>query len=155
MDSRAERLCGCLKRVATGCFLALVLHQGCLILTASDPSDYSLERLRSLVLRRWWRRTALLWITVGSLSLWTLRHELAALNQYFTWTALRYGLAYNRLAAIGLGLCVGLTVALLVGESRHILFGLSEAERNRLQKLQKQIDLKGKNHPLWEDLHGR
>ncbi len=97
----------------------------------------------------------MLWITVGNLSLWTLRHEFAALRQYFTWTALRYGLAYNRLAAMGLGLCIGLSVALLVGESRHILFGLSETERQRLKKLQTQINQKGEEHPLWKDLHGR
>lgn len=124
-------------------------------MASTPPSDSALERLRSLVLRRWWWRTLILWITVGSLSLWALRHEFATLGQHFTWTALRYGLAYNRLAAIGLGLCVGLTVALLVGESRHILFGLSEAERQRLHKLQQQIDHRGKQHSLWSALHGR
>jgi hypothetical protein len=92
-------------------------------MASSNPSDYLLERLRSLVIRRWWRRTVILWLTVGSVSLWTLQEEITSLRQYFTWTALRYALAYNRLAAIGLGLCIGLTVARLVGESRHILFG--------------------------------
>jgi hypothetical protein len=124
-------------------------------LASSDPSEHSLERLRRLVLRRWWWRTLILWITVGSFSLWALRHEFVTLSQYFTWTALRYGLAYNRLAAIGLGLCVGLTVALLVGESRYILFGLSDAEITRLQKLRHQINQQGKAHPFWKDLHGR
>ena len=117
-------------------------------------SEYLLERLRILVLRRWWWRTLVLWLTIGTLSLWSLRKELAVLQQHFTWTAVRYGLAYNRLAAVGLGLCIGLTVALLVGESRHILFGLSNTERQRLQKLQHQIEQQGHDHPLWSRLHG-
>lgn len=120
----------------------------------SSSTDQPLERLRILVLRRWWWRVLILWLTVGSLSLWALRHEFTTLRQYFTWTALRYGLAYHRLAAVGLGLCIGLTVALLVGESRHILFGLSSAERQRLQKLQTQINQQGQGHPFWQALHG-
>jgi sugar phosphate permease len=65
------------------------------------------------LLRRWWRNSTFLWLTLGSFSLWSLRGEWATLRQYFTWTAVRYAVAYNRLAALGLGLCVGLTVALL------------------------------------------
>lgn len=124
-------------------------------MASSNPSNDSLERLHRLALKRWWLKTLLLWLTVGSLSLWALREEILTLRQYFTWAALRYGLAYNRLAAIGLGLCIGLTVALLVGESRYILFGLSDTERQRLRQLQAQIDQKGKKHPLWGPLHRR
>jgi hypothetical protein len=124
-------------------------------MATSDSSDYLLERLRSVVIRRWWWRTLLLWLTVGSFSLWALREEFMLLQQHFTWTAVRYGLAYHRLAALGLGLCVGLTVALLVGESRHILLGMSDAERQRLQRLHQQIEQKGQKHPLWQRLHGR
>jgi len=105
-------------------------------------------------MRRWWWRTLGLWLTVGTVSLWTLREEFLFLQQHFTWTALRYGLAYHRLAAIGLGLCVGLTVALLVGESRHILFGLSDSERQRLQRLHHHIEQQGQRHPLWKALRG-
>ncbi len=89
------------------------------------------------------------------LSLWGLRHEVATIQQYFTWTAVRYALAYNRLAAIGLGLCVGLTVALLVSESRHILFGLTRPEYERLNRLRQRIEEQGERHPLWHALHQR
>jgi len=119
-----------------------------------NSADYLLERLRRLIIRRWWWRTALLWLTVGSISLWGFRDEMMILQKHFTWTALRYGLAYNRLAAVGLGLCIGLTIALLVAESRHIVFGLSDAERQRLQHLQQQIEHKGHEHPLWKRLNG-
>lgn len=116
----------------------------------SDPSHQAqLERLRQSVLKRWWLISLGLWLTVGPLSLWGLRHEFALLQQYFTWTAVRYGLAYNRLAALGIGITIGLSVALLVAESRHILFGLTTKERERLEKQLFKIHQQGRNHPLW------
>jgi hypothetical protein len=120
---------------------------------ASDDLHYQhLERLQAALFRRWWRITAVLWLTVAPLSLWGLRHEYGAIQRYFTWTAVRYALAYNRLAALGLGLCVGLTVALLVGESRHILFGFSKGERQRLEKTLRRIQQQGSSHPLWRQV---
>lgn len=119
---------------------------------APVPCDSQLERLRGHVLRRWWQSVVGLWLTVGLASLWALRHEIPTLQQYFTWTAVRYAFVYNRLAALGLGLCVGLTVALLVGESRHILFGLSQEERRRLERLRAKIQHQGPSHPLWRYL---
>lgn len=117
----------------------------------SDPAyERQINRLRSVMLKRWWLITAVLWLTVGALSLWNLRHEMVMLWQYFTWTAVRYGLAYNRLSAVGLGLCLGLTVALLVAESRHILFGLSHRERQRLTQTLNRIRQQGPSHPLWQ-----
>ncbi len=90
-------------------------------------------------MQRWWLATLGLWLTVGSLSLWALRRTWHQLGDYFTWAALKYGLAFNRPAAIGLGLCVGLTVALLMKESRFLLFGLTRKEQRDLQRaLQRQ-----------------
>lgn len=112
-----------------------------------------IEQLRRIVLRRWWVVTGLLWLTVGSFSLWSLRHEFPRIQQYFTWAAVRYALAYNRGPALGLGLCVGLTVALLVAESRYILFGLSKGEKRRLHEWLQRIQRKGSSHPLWHRIH--
>ncbi|NMF82072.1 hypothetical protein [Nodosilinea sp. P-1105] len=119
-----------------------------------DIHSRYLERLRVVLLQRWWLTTVCLWLTVGSLSLWSLRHEIAQVQRYFTWAAVRYALAYNRLAALGLGLCVGLTVALLVNESRHILWGLSREERRRLERLLQRIQHQGNRHPLWQPVFG-
>ena len=120
---------------------------------ASDSrDDYRLERLRLILNRRWWLVTGLLWLILGGLSLISLRREIAQMHQYFTWTALRYALAYNRLAALGLGLCVGLTLALLLAESRYILFGLSRGERQRLEKSLHQVRQRGPGHALWRRL---
>lgn len=125
------------------------------IVTVDPQYQRQIERLRVILLRRWWRSNVILWLTVGSLSLWSLRGEWAMLRQYFTWTAVRYALAYNRLAALGLGLCMGLTVALLVAESRHILFGLAGSEQQRLDQLHHHILQQGPTHPLWKALHPR
>ncbi|PZV08460.1 MAG: hypothetical protein DCF32_04740 [Leptolyngbya sp.] len=119
--------------------------------TPSYPAP--LERLRVIMLRRWWAISGLLWLTVAPLSLWSLRLEIAQLRQYFTWSAVRLGLAYNRPAAIGLGLCVGLTVALLVAESRYILWGMTKDEQQRLEKLCDRITAQGPSHHLWRQLH--
>jgi len=54
--------------------------------------------------------------------------------EHFTWAAIRYVLAFNRLAAIGLGLCIGLTIALLVKETRFQLFGLTGREYKDLRQ---------------------
>jgi hypothetical protein len=115
--------------------------------------DLEINRLREALLRRWWAFSAILWLTIGSLSLWILRPELSMLQQHFTWTAVRYALADNRLAALGLAICLGLTVALLVSESRHILFGVSEDEHQRLEQLRRRIQQQGPKHPLWRQLH--
>ena len=95
--------------------------------------------IRRVWMQRWWLVTLGLWITVGFFSLWSLRRTLRLASEYFTWAAIRYGLAFNRPAAVGLGLCIGLTVALLVKETRFILFGLTRKERQDLQRaLQRQ-----------------
>jgi hypothetical protein len=121
---------------------------------ATPDSPSSLDRLRTVILRRWWWVSGLLWVTVAPLSLWSLRADIALLRQYFTWSAVRMALAYNRPAAFGLGLCVGLTVALLVAESRYLLFGMTKAERERLTRLADRITTQGPSHTLWRQWHG-
>lgn len=118
-----------------------------------DGPSPSIEKLRVIILRRWWAVSGLLWLTVAPLSLWSLRPEIAQLRQYFTWSTVRLGLGYNRLASLGLGLCVGLTVALLVNESRYILWGMTQDEQQRLGRLCDRIAAQGPSHPLWRQLH--
>ena len=117
-----------------------------------DPSPFAaeVERLHQLTVWARWLVVGCLWITIGLVSLWGLRAELALWGQYFTWTAVRYGLAYNPLPAIGLGLCLGLTVATLVWQSRNILWGLPRTERHRLIQQARRIHRQGPSHPLWK-----
>lgn len=109
-----------------------------------------IEALRRAMMRSWWWVCLALWLSVGILSLWWLRSGLQELRDYFTWAAVRYMLYYERRAAIGLGLCYGLTLALLVSESRHILWGLSEGERSRLLTRLHKIRNQGPSHPQWK-----
>lgn len=120
--------------------------------SCQQPSPFAaeVERLHQLTVWARWLVVGCLWGTIGLLSLWGLRAELALWWQYFTWTAVRYGLAYNPLAAIGLGLCLGLTVATLVWQSRNIIWGLPRPERRRLMQQARRIRRQGPSHPLWK-----
>jgi hypothetical protein len=111
----------------------------------SDPNPTNaavelaeLHAIRQTWMRRWWLFTLGLWLTVGLVSIWQLHRTWTQLAKHFTWAALRYGLAFNREAAVGLGLCLGLTVALLLKESRFLLFGLTERDYNQLLKALRQ-----------------
>lgn len=73
--------------------------------------------------------------------------------EYFTWAALKFMLIYSRPAAMGLGLCFGLTLALLYAESRHILLGLSKSERRQLTHRLEKIRAQGPSHPQWRLIH--
>ncbi len=109
-----------------------------------------IERLHRLTVWGRWLVVLFLWLTLGILSLWTLRFSIQLWFDYFTWAAVRYGLAYHRLAAVGLGICVGMTLAVLVWQSRNILFGLSAREQQRLLALVMRIRNQGAQHPLWK-----
>ncbi|MEL6775715.1 MAG: hypothetical protein AAFO06_00550 [Cyanobacteria bacterium J06597_16] len=116
----------------------------------TQVQDQEIEALRQAMLRSWWWVCLSLWLTVGLLSLWWLRADIQELLDYFTWAAVRYMLYYERLAAMGLGLCFGLTLALLYAESRHILWGISKGEKLRLLTQLNKIHEQGPSHPQWK-----
>lgn len=122
-------------------------------LTAEESTSVALqqdvERLYRLTIYGRWCVVVILWLTIGSLSLWGLRYPISLLLDYFTWAAVRYGLAFNRLPAIGLATCIGFTVAVLLQQSRNELFGLSQRDRQRLEQQVQRIRLQGASHPLW------
>lgn len=116
-----------------------------------DPTlQVAIDRLYQLTLYGRWLMVGGLWLTVGTASLWGLSYPLTLLRHYFTWSAVRYGLAANPLPAIGLGLCIGLTLAVLLWQSRNILFGLPAVEKTRLKKAVVHIKQQGQTHPLWK-----
>lgn len=116
----------------------------------ATEATQEIEALRQAMMRSWWWVCLALWLTVGTLSLWLLREDLIELREYFTWAALRYMLYYGRPAAMGLGLCFGLTLALLYAESRQILWGISTGEQTRLQDRLNKIHAQGPSHPQWK-----
>ncbi len=117
----------------------------------NDPHfKHQVRKLHQLTIYGRWLVVALLWLSIGALSLWGLRAEIALWQQHFTWAALRYGLAYNRLPTLGIGLCIGMTTAVLVWQSRNILWGISQEEQKRLEKQVRRIRQQGSSHPLWK-----
>lgn len=111
--------------------------------------DAQVQRLHRLKVYLRWLFVLFLWSTVGVWSLFQLREEIALWLDYWTWVALRYGLAYNRLPSVGLALCVGTTVSVLIWQSRNILLGIPKQEQKRMEKTIRQIHAKGSKHPLW------
>jgi hypothetical protein len=119
--------------------------------TYKDPIfQQQVHRLHQLTVWGRWLTVGLLWLILGPISAWSLRSDIALWLDYFTWTAVRYSLAYNHLAAICLALCIGSTVAVLFWQSRNILTGLPQREVNRLEKQVLQIRKQGRSHPLWK-----
>ena len=108
------------------------------------------QKLHQLTVYGRWFFVGCLWLTIAPLSLWNLRGELALLQQYFTWVAVRYGLFYNPLSTLGLAICIGTTVSTLVWQSRNILLGLPQQEQKRLEKQVFKIRQQGHTHPLWK-----
>ena len=116
-----------------------------------DPTfQQQVARLHQLTVYSRWLVVVLLWLSVGSFSLWGLRAEITLWRQYFTWVAVRYGLYYNPLPTLGLGICVGMTAAVLVWQSRNIILGLPNQEQQRLEQQVYRIRQQGASHPLWK-----
>jgi hypothetical protein len=115
-----------------------------------DPAfQQQVDRLHQLTVYGRWAAVGLLWLTIGALSLWGLRYPIALALENFTWAALRYGLVFNRLAAIGLTICISTTAAVLVWQIRNALWGLPTLDRQRLQHQVCRIRKQGSGHPLW------
>jgi hypothetical protein len=129
----------------------------------SDPIDpvpldpdfqADLERLDALTVRLRWAVVGGLWLTIGALSLWGIRENLALMSQYFTWAALHYTFRFNRLNALGIMICMVMTLSVLLGQSRNILFGRSGSEQERLHQQLLRIKQQGESHPMWRWLYG-
>jgi hypothetical protein len=123
---------------------------------ALDP-DFAadLERLAALTIRLRWAVVVGLWLTIGALSLWGIRENLVLMSQYFTWAALHYTFRFNRLNALGIMICTVMTLSVLLGQSRDILFGRSGSEQERLHQQLLRIKQQGESHPMWRWLYGR
>jgi uncharacterized protein len=86
---------------------------------------------------------------IAPLCLWHLRSEFALWLDYFTWTAVRYTIIFNRVASIALVLCVAWTVSTIVWQIRHKGWGMSREERRLLERRVLRIRKRGQGHPLW------
>jgi hypothetical protein len=108
------------------------------------------QRLHRITVYTRWLVVILCWLTFGVYGIWGLRQEIALWLDYFTWAAVRYGIAYNPLPSLALAFCIGMSASVLVWQSRNIIWGLPVKERYRLEQQVKKIMAKGPNHPLWK-----
>jgi hypothetical protein len=116
--------------------------------------EAQLERLRQFTVLGRWAVVVGLWLTIGIFSLWTLRYHIGLMQSYFTWSAVRYAFRSNWLSAVGLILCISMTVSVLTWQSRHVLFGLAPEEQQRLKTQLLKIQQQGASHPLWRWING-
>ncbi|BAU65745.1 hypothetical protein STA3757_31360 [Stanieria sp. NIES-3757] len=120
-------------------------------MTELDPNlRKQVKRLHQLTVYARWSLVVFSWLTLGTFGLWGLRAEIQRLLDYFTWAGLRYSLSYNLGSSLCLSVCIGLTVSVLVWQSRNIIWGLPLRERYRLQQQVKEILASGTSHPLWK-----
>jgi hypothetical protein len=116
---------------------------------ADSELQQQVEKLHRLTVYGRWLLVLGCWLLIGLASLWAFRNDIALIRQYFTWTALRYALAFNYWPSIGLAFCLAITGAVLVWQSRNIILGISPREKLRLEQQVRKIQAKGPRHPLW------
>ena len=116
---------------------------------ADQLLERQVQRLIEVQTYMRWILDVLLWLTIGTASIWSLRSDIELWIASFTWVAVRMTLMYNRLPMLGLGFCVAMTLATLVWQSSVILWGVSAGEKRSLVNQVKRIKEKGKTHFLW------
>jgi hypothetical protein len=107
-------------------------------------------RLHQLTVYARWIVVVAFWISIAPICLWSLRSEIALWLEHFTWTAVRFSLVYNPIPTLGLSLCLGTTVSVLLWQSHNILWGISDRQTQRLEKQLFKIHQQGISHPLWK-----
>jgi hypothetical protein len=118
--------------------------------TSNSQFQRQVKKFYRLTVYARWLFILFCWLTLGTYAIWELRHEIGLLFDYFTWSAVRYGLIFNIIPAICLIFCIGITVAVLVWQSRNIIWGLPYQEKQQLEKKVARILVAGKKHPLWK-----
>jgi hypothetical protein len=109
-----------------------------------------IDNLYRLIIYGRWLVIGLLWLTVGAYSLWELRYPISLIEEDFTWAAVKYGLVFQPIPALGLCLCVGMMTGTLVWHSRNIIWGIPKKEQQRLIQQVGNIRKQGSSHPLWK-----
>lgn len=120
-------------------------------MTELDPNlNRQIKKLHRITVYMRWLTVVLCWLTLGTFGLWSLRNEISLWFDYFTWSAVRYAIHFNPLPSLCLAFCIGITLSVLVWQSRNIIWGLPAQEKYRLQQKVKLILAAGSSHPLWK-----
>lgn len=114
----------------------------------------AVQRLHRWEQKRRWLLVFLLWFLLFPLCLLLLRYPIGLLLEYFTWSGVRYGLAFRPIPAAGLILTFLLTLSSLISQWFYRRYGLTSTEVKRLEKRAMRIQAKGQSHPLWHRVWG-
>jgi len=117
--------------------------------TSADVQD-AVKRLHRIRVYGRWAGVAVLWLTVGLVSLWGLRYPISLILDHFTWAAVRYGMIFHPVPAIGVSVCLGMTLGVLIRQGRDRLLGMPQREQKRLAQQVCRIRQQGSSHPLWK-----
>ncbi len=121
---------------------------------SSDPNfQKKVNKLYQITVYFRWVTVLFCWLTFGAYGIWGLRSEISLWLEYFTWAAVRYGLAFNIIPTICLAFSVGMTISVLVWQSRNIIWGLPTQEKHDLEKKVQRILAQGKRHFLYKWLN--
>ncbi|MBE9041635.1 hypothetical protein IQ235_12675 [Oscillatoriales cyanobacterium LEGE 11467] len=115
-----------------------------------DSASPEIERLHRLTVYARWAIVSVLWMSLGLWSLWALRREIALWLEHFTWVAVWYALRAHPISGFGLFFCTGMTLSVLIWQSRNILWGLPKSEQLSLARQVRRIRETGPSHPLWK-----
>lgn len=122
-----------------------------------DKSDLDFQRkvikYHQLTIYMRWLVVLLLWLTLGVYGIWGIHQEIELWFDYFTWSAVYYGLAFNIIPTICLSICIGMTVSVLVWQSRCIIWGISNKEKYYLEQRVTKVLESGSSNPVrkWLD----
>lgn len=114
----------------------------------------AVTRLHRWEQKRRWILVALLWLLLVPLCLLLLRYPIGLLWDYFTWSGVRYGLAFNPIPAAGLIFTLLLTLSSLISRWFYRTYALTATEVRRLEKRALRIHARGQSHPLWRRVWG-
>lgn len=103
-------------------------------MNALESLSPTAQNLYYAQIKRQWFTITVLWLIFLPFGLWTWRDNLSLIHDYFTWSAIRYALAFHLGATLGLSFCLGMTLGLLLRQSIHILRGLSDKEKYYLEQ---------------------
>ncbi len=113
-----------------------------------------MARLHRLQVLLRWLILVSLWSLVTPWALLSMAPGLQLLTTNFTWIGLRYLIVEDRLPSFAITVCVALTAAHLLWQSRNILWGLPLRERQRLRQQVLRIARQGRRHSLWRWVWG-
>ncbi len=117
--------------------------------------DKEVKRLYQVTVYARWLFVCFCWLTLGVIGIWGLRGEILLWVDYFTWSAVRYGLMFNPFPSLCLFFCYAMTVSVLVWQSRNASIGIPAREKYRLQQWVEKIRADGPRHPLWKRVIGK